>query len=46
MSKRSRIFIGIILIVSISVDSLQHQMRTRKSFRSPARKGGPISTKE
>ena len=39
-------FIGIILIVSISVDSLQHQMRTRKSFRSPAGKGAPISTKE
>lgn len=39
-------FIGIILIVSISVDSLQHQMRARKSSRSPARKRDPIPTKE
>ena len=39
-------FIGIILIVAISVDSLQHQVRTGKIFRSSAGKRNPVSTKE
>jgi ribose transport system permease protein len=39
-------FIGIILIVAISVDSLQHQVRTGQSRRPSAGKRNPISTKE
>jgi ribose transport system permease protein len=39
-------FIGIILIVAISVDSLQYQVRTGKIFRSSVRKRNPVPKKE